>query len=439
MTTEASMLFEHIDLIDDAFALRRDMFVGVRDGRISYIGATEPKDASAYAESYDGRGRLLMPALFDAHAHSTMTLLRGYAENLPLQSWLNDRVFPFEARIQGADARPATDLAIAEMVRYGCVSFSDMYYCDDERCEAVQDAHVKCNISHGVTAFGETDYTKIKEYAANEHLFSVWNGAAEGRIKADMCIHAEYTNNEPVCRAIAERTQELGAIMHVHVSETKSEVEGCRERHEGRSPVEFLADCGAFDSPAVAAHCVWIDENDMDILQSHDVTVACNPASNMKLASGFAPVPRMLERGMRVALGTDGPASNNAHDMFRDMYLLATVYKGSSGDPRVVTPAQALKAATRSGAEAQGRQDCGLVREGYRADLCVLDTTGPSMWPVTDMLANVVYSATGAEVVLTMCDGCVVYRDGSWPTIDVERAKRLTQQSTQRIASELAQ
>ncbi len=438
-TGEPSLLFEHIDLIDEDMAWRRDAFVGVRGDRISYVGTGEPADADAYDGRYDGRGRQLMPALYDAHAHAPMTLLRGYAENLPLQSWLNDRVFPFEARITDQDARWATDLAIAEMVRYGCVSFSDMYYCDDARCESVRDAHVKCNVSRGLTAFGETDYRKIKEYAANEHLFSDWDGAAQGRIKADMCIHAEYTNNEPVCRAVAERTRELGAIMHVHVSETASEVAGCRERHQGRSPVEFLADCGVFDSPTVAAHCVWVDEADMDILQEHGVTVACNPASNMKLASGFAPVPRMLERGMRVALGTDGPASNNAHDMFRDMYLLATVYKGSSKDPSVVTPAQALRAATRAGALAQGRDDCGLVREGFKADLCVLDTSGPSMWPVTDMLANLVYSSTGAEVVLTMCDGVVVYRDGEWPTIDVERAKAGTQAATERIRAELAQ
>lgn len=226
--------------------------------------------------------------------------------------------------------------------------------------------------------------------------------------------------------------------MHVHVSETSAEVAGCRERHQGRSPVRFLADCGAFDVPALAAHCVWVDEDDIALLAEKGVTVACNPASNMKLASGFAPVPQMLAAGVRVALGTDGPASNNAHNMFRDLYLLATMYKGSSADPTAITPAQALFAATRAGALAQGREDCGAVAAGMRADLCVLDVTGPSMWPVHDMLANVAYSTSGAEVVLTMCDGRVVYRDGAWPTIDVERARREVQLRSARIAAQVA-
>lgn len=252
-----------------------------------------------------------------------------------------------------------------------------------------------------------------------------------------MCIHAEYTNTESVCRQAAEESRRRGSILHVHVAETQAEVQECRERHNGLSPVAFLESCGVFESPVVAAHCVWVNEDDMDILQANGATVACNPASNMKLASGFAPIPRMLERGMSVALGTDGPASNNAHNMFRDMYLFATIYKGSTGDPTVVTPQQTLHAATRAGALAQRRQDCGLIQEGARADLCVLDTTGPSLWPVTDMLANLVYSASGAEVVLTMCDGAVVYRDGVWPTIDVERAKAQTQASTERIINEL--
>ncbi len=432
------MLFSHIGIIDEDLAYRPDMFVGTRDGRIAHIGPAAPADPASFGEVYDGRDRLLMSAFFDAHAHAPMTLLRGYAENMRLQSWLNDRVFPFEARITDADALPATQLAIAEMVRFGCVGFSDMYFFDDARCEAVRDAGVKMNVSRGLTAFGQTDYFKTGECAADNHLFEVWDGAADGRIKADMCIHAEYTNNEPVCRTVAQVARERGAIVHVHASETELETEQCRERHHGLSPIAFFEDCGVFDSPVVAAHCVWADDADLDILKRHGATVACNPASNMKLASGFAPVPAMLERGVRVALGTDGPASNNAHNMFRDLYLLATVYKGASGDPCVVTPRQALFAATRAGALAQGRADTGLVKEGMRADLTVLDTSGPSFWPVTDMLANVVYAASGAEVVLTMCDGKVVYRDGAWPTIDVEKAKAQAQASSRRIAAEVA-
>lgn len=432
-----STLFCSIGMFDGRFDYLPARYVGVRDGRIAYIGAEPPADSDAYGTRYDGRGKLLMPAFYNAHAHAPMTLLRGYAENLSLQDWLETRVFPFEGRITGPAARAATDLAIAEMARFGCVSFSDMYFFDDERCESVVDAGAKCNVSRGLTAFAETDYHRTNECAADDRLFAVWNGAGDGRIKADMCIHAEYTNNEPVCREVARIARERGAIVHVHLSETRREHEECKLRHNGMTPARFFEECGVFDSPVLAAHCVWCDEGDLQILAGHGATVACNPASNMKLASGFAPVPRMIELGINVALGTDGVASNNAHDMMRDLYLFAVLYKGATGDPTVVTPRQALAAATRAGALAQGRPDCGLVAEGMRADLTVLDVDRPWMYPQTDMAANVVYSASGGDVVLTMCDGRILYRDGEWPTVDVERAQFETQGYAERIIGQL--
>ena len=435
--TPPSVLFSPIGIFDENFEYLPSRHVGVRDGRIAYIGTEPPADADAYDMRYDGRGKLLMPAFYNAHAHAPMTLLRGYAENLALQDWLNTRVFPFEARITGPAARAATDLAIAEMARFGCVSFSDMYFFDDERCESVAEAGAKCNVSRGLTAFGETDYHATNECAADDRLFAVWDGAADGRIKADMCIHAEYTNNEPVCREVARIARERGAIVHVHLSETKREHEECKQRHGGLTPARFFEECGVFDSPVLAAHCVWCEEDDLHVLARRGATVACNPASNMKLASGFAPVPRMLELGVNVALGTDGVASNNAHNMMRDLYLFATLYKGATGDPTVVTPQQALFAATRAGALAQGRIDCGLIAEGMRADLTVLDVDRPWMYPQTDMAANVVYSALGGDVALTMCDGRVLYRNGVWPTIDVERAQFETQGYAERIVEEL--
>lgn len=434
------MLFSHIGILDENLDYQPDMFVGTSGERIAYIGKAEPpaEEAPAYGERYDGRGRLLMPAFYNAHAHAPMVLLRGFAENLHLQEWLNDKVYPFEARITGEDARAATDLAAAEMLRFGVVSFSDMYMRDDERCEAVRDAGMKMNISRGVTAFDVTDYRKIQEAPANDHLYEVWDGAADGRIKVDLSIHGEYTNNEPVCRSIAELAAEHGSIIQIHLSETRLEHEECKARNAGRTPAEFFEYCGVFDQPTIAAHCVWVEPGDIEILREHGVTAVCCPASNMKLGSGFAPVPQLLEAGVKLALGTDGVASNNSHNMLRDLYLLATIYKGSSGDPTVVTPKQAVRAATREGALAQGRDDCGIMRVGARADLVALDVSVPWMNPPTSMLANLVYSASGGDVRLTMVDGRVLYRDGGWPTIDVERAMALTDASARRIISEIA-
>ncbi len=432
------MLFKDIAIIDEDFEYRTGKWVGVRDGRIAYIGDGAPEDAESYGEVYDGTGKLLMPGMYNAHAHAPMTLLRGYAENLPLQAWLNDSVWPFEAKMTGEDNYWATLLAGAEMLRYGTVSFSDMYYHTTERARAVDELGMKANLCTSPIAFEPKPIQEYPVFAEMEDGIANVDGMAGGRIRFEGCIHAEYTNNDVTAKSVFDWAREHGTRVHVHVSETQSEVAECRDRHDGKSPVQWLESLGAFDVPAIAAHCVWVDDDDIAIMAAHGVTVAHNPASNMKLASGFAPVAKMLDAGVNVALGTDGMASNNNHDMFQDMYLMAMLPKGNQLDPTLVTPAQALRAATRAGALAQGRDDCGLVKEGFAADLCVLDVSGPSWCPVNDMLTNVVYAGHGSDVVLTMCDGEVVYRDGEWPGIDIEQVKAEVVQRTQRIQAELA-
>lgn len=433
------MLFANIGILDENFDYRPDCWVGVQDGRIGYIGGTAPDSTSAdaFGEVYDGRGKLLMPALYNAHAHAPMTLLRGYAENLPLQSWLNDAVWPFEAKMTAEDNYWATVLACAEMARYGCVSFSDMYYHTAERARAVVEAGMKANLCEGILAFEPKPFSEYPVCELTERLIDELHGSDEGRILIDMCIHAEYTSNPVTVAGIAAMAKERGVRLHVHVSETRAEHEECRDRHDGLTPVRYFDSLGVFDVPVIAAHCVWVDEDDIALLAERGASVVHNPASNMKLASGFAPVPRMLDAGVSVCLGTDGMASNNNHDLFQDMYLMATISKGHGGDPSVVTPKQTLHAATRAGALAQGRDDCGLVKEGFKADLCVLDVSGPSWTPLTDALTNVVYAGHGSDVVLTMCDGRTVYRDGTWPGVDVERAKREVSARTERIRAEL--
>lgn len=431
------MLFKNIDLLDENLAFQSDQWVGVKDGRIAYIGAEAPTDADAYGEVYDGAGKLLLPAFYNAHAHAPMTLLRGFAENLPLQAWLNEKCWPFEAKMTPEDNYWGTLLACAEMARYGTVSFSDMYYCTDERVQAVDEAGVKMNVCESELFFEPKPFSEYAIAAKMEEYVKKYHGALGGRILVDYNIHAEYTSNEQTCRDIAAVVKEAGLRMHLHLSETKSEHEECKERHNGLTPAAYFESIGVLDVPTIAAHCVWCDDADLEILKAHGAYAALNPASNMKLGSGFAPVAKMLERGVNVCLGTDGMASNNNHDMFQDMYLMALLSKGYLNDPTAVTPVQALTAATRGGALAQGREDCGLVKVGMKADLTVVDTTGPSWHPMTDPLMNVVYAGHGSDVVLTLCDGAVVYRDGAWPGIDIERVKAECTQRTQRIISEL--
>lgn len=433
------MLFADIDILDEHFQVQPHRWVGVRDGVIAFMGdaAPAPEEAAAFGEVYDGRGKLLMPALYNAHAHSPMTLLRGFAENLPLQRWLEEKCFPFEAKMTAEDCYWGTVLACAEMARYGVVSFSDMYYASEGRCRAVLEAGMKANMCEGLVAFEDKPYAEYPIAAQMEALVRDWHGAGEGRICIDYNIHSEYLSCERVCRDILDIVRETGLRLHIHLSETEKEVRECRERHDGLTPVAYFDSLGLFEVPVTAAHCVWVDDADLDILQAHGVFVANNPASNMKLGSGFAPIPEMLRRGIPVCLGSDGMASNNNHNLFHDMYLQALIYKGSTLDPTAVTPQQALAAAIRTGALSQGRDDCGALACGMRADVCVLDITGPQWCPAPDPVYNIVYAGAGSDVVLTMCDGRVIYRDGTWPTIDVERAKSECTTRTARIINEL--
>ena len=431
------MLFKEIAILDEDLDFQPSKWVGVEGDAITYIGDAAPGDAQRFGRVYEGAGKLMMPALYNAHAHAPMTLLRGFAENLPLQRWLEEKCWPFEAKMTPEDNYWATLLACAEMARYGVVSFSDMYYATPERARAVTEAGLKANLCEGLLAFEPRPYAEYPIAAKNEEYVRTLHGSANGRILMDYNIHAEYTSNQQVCEEIAQIVADKGLRLHVHVSETEKEVVECRERHDGLSPVEYFAQIGVFDVPCTAAHCVWVDDADLDILQDKGVFVANNPVSNMKLGSGFAPIPKMLARGMNVCVGSDGMASNNNHNLFSDLYVMGLIYKGSTLDPAVVDPKQILRAATRTGALSQGREDCGAIKEGFKADVTVLDVTGPQWCPMTQPDYNVVFAGDGSDVVLTLCDGQVVYEDGSWPGVDLERVKAEVAARAERIISEL--
>lgn len=433
------MLFEDIAILDENLDFQEHRWVGVVEGKIVFIGdkAPEAQEADVYGEVYDGRNKLLMPGFYNAHAHAPMTLLRGYAESLPLQSWLNDMVFPFEAKIEGEDAYWAMLLACAEMARYGVVSFSDMYYHSEERIRAVTECGMKMNLCEGLIAFEEKPYRDYPIYDLNEQMIKSYHNSADGRIVIDYNIHAEYTSTATAVADIAALAKEKGLRIHLHASETRTEHEECKQRRGGLTPIQYFESLGVLENPTTAAHCVWVEDADIEILADRNAFVACNPASNMKLGSGFAPIPKMLEKGVSVALGTDGVASNNNHDMMQDMYLMSLVYKGAALDPSVLTPQQVLHSATRVGALSQGREDCGVLKVGAKADLAVLDTSGPSWAPAINPLYNVVFAGHGSDVCLTMVDGEVVYRDGTWPTLDIERAKAETDAAAKRIIAEL--
>ena len=429
------MLFKNITIIDDEYKVLTEAFAAVEGDKITYVGSERPE--GDFGREYDGRGKLLMSGFYNAHAHSPMTLMRGYGENLKLQDWLNTRIFPFEAHLDSNSVYWGTLLAMAESIQDGIVSTSDMYYFCEDMARAVIDSGAKANISRSLTNFTGQAPETLESYAEMKSLYEGFHNAADGRVKIDMSLHAEYTSDPQTAKALADYAKEIGdTVMHIHVSETRSEHEECISRH-GKTPAAYLNDAGLFDVPALAAHCVYCTDEDLDIFKAKGVTVATNPISNMKLASGICDAAKILERGVGLAIGTDSVASNNSLDMFEEMKVLAIGNKVGRLEPEVMTPVQALEAATRGGAKAQRRDDCGAVKAGNKADLIVVDISGPNMHPVHSMVNNLVYSCSGKSVVMTMVDGQVLYENGEFKTIDIEKTIFEAEKATNGILRKL--
>lgn len=416
------MLFKNITILDENFDVRDNVYVGIKGEIIDYIDTAKPKED--YGEAYDGKGKLLMSGFYNSHAHTPMTLMRGYGENMSLQDWLTERIFPFEEKLSGEAVYAGMLLGIAESLRFGIVSTTDMYYFCDDMARAVLESGVKNNLGRGIVNFSadaDFDFEGLQGFQETKRLFTTYHNEGNGRLKIDMSLHAEYTSNPKTALHLAEYMKSVGANMHVHVSETEFEHEECKKRHR-LTPVRYLSTHGVFDTRATAAHCVWLEGDDFDILAEKGVTVASCPTSNLKLASGVCNVPLLLKKGVNVAIGTDSVASNNSLNMIEEMKIFAIANKGKQYDPTLITPVEALRAATLAGAKGQGRKDCGKLAVGYKADLIVLDLTQPHMHPVHNLANNIVYSASGSDVLLTMADGRVLYQNGEYRTIDIEKA-----------------
>lgn len=429
------MLIKNITLIDENFQVQENRYVGIDDERITYISKEVPKQD--FGRVYDGTGKLLMSGFVNTHAHSPMTLMRGYGENLALQDWLNQKIFPFEDKLTGDAVYWGTLLAMAESIRFGIVSTTDMYYFSEDMIRAIDESGAKNNISRSITCFDDSDLWSLQSAKEMKSIYETYHNAAGGRIKVDMSIHAEYTSTPKIVQQLAEYTQSIGTNMHVHLSETKLEHEECKQRH-GMTPAAYFNKLGLFETPTTAAHCVWLEDEDFTILREKGVTAASNPVSNMKLASGVCNVPKLLESGINVSLGTDSVASNNSLNFIEEIKFLACAAKERLKDPTAVTPKQALRAATLAGAISQGREDCGSVKEGNKADLIVIDISGPHMQPAHDLINNLVYSASGSDVVMTMADGKILYENGQYTTIDIEKTIHEANRATKGILEALS-
>ena len=429
------MIFKNITIIDENLMMKENMYVGIKDDTIDYIDTMEP--AKDYGHTYDGNGKVLMSGFFNSHAHTPMTLMRGYGENMMLQDWLTQRIFPFEEKLNGEAVYYGMLLGIAESLRFGIVSTTDMYYFGDEMAKAILETGVKNNLGRGIVNFSDEDIYDLPGFLETKHLFDTYHNAGNGKLKVDVSLHGEYTSNPKTARQLAEYTKSIGANMHVHVSETEFEHEECKKRHNGMTPVQYLSSEKILDTKTTAAHCVWIENEDFDILADKGVTVASCPVSNLTLPRGVCNVPLLLKKGVNVAIGTDSVASNNSLNYIEEIKFFAVANKGKQYDPTLITPVQALFAATIAGAKGQGRTDCGMLKVGYKADLIILDLSKPNMHPVHNLTNNIVYSASGSDIVLTMVDGKVLYKNGEYLTIDIEKTIYGARKATNRILGEL--
>lgn len=428
------MLFENITILDENLERQDNCYVAVSGDRIVSIGSKPP--AEDHGRRYDGKGKLLMSGFFNAHAHSPMTLMRGYGENLVLQDWLEKKIFPFEGKLSGEAVYWGTMLAMAESLKFGIVSTSDMYFFCEDMVRAVVESGAKANISRAIAATAEEKEARARSFREAERLYENFHGIADGRVKVDMSLHAEYTSDRDTAQTLAGYAKTIDTVMQVHISETKFEHESCLERH-GMTPAAYLADTGIFDVPTVAAHCVYSDEKDLEIFREKGVTVATNPVSNMKLASGICNAANVIDMGVNLAIGTDSVASNNNLNFMEEIKTMAIGSKVASKDPTAVTPQQALKAATLGGAKGQGRWDSGVLKEGNKADLILLDISGPNMYPVHNLNNNLVYSGSGSDVKMTLVDGKVLYENGEYCTIDIEKTIYQAEKETEKILERL--
>ncbi len=408
-------------LMDEAGTVLPGAFVAVEGTQITYVGAQRPQ--GSFEEEIDGEGGVLMPGFVNAHTHVPMTAMRGYGDGNNLQDWLNNYIFPVEARWDDRAIRCCTDLGLAEMIASGVTCIADMYGHSPAIAQEVAAAGISANLSVGGVQFTD-DFNPDthNDCRVQRELTEQWHGYNDGQILVDASVHGEYTSHQQLWRWMAGYAREHGLGMHVHISETRSEHEECLARH-GKTPIQVLNDYGVWDGRAIAAHCVWTTPEDWAVMAEKGVSAIHNPMSNLKLGSGIAPVPAMKKAGVNVCLGTDGVSSNNCTDFFGDLKLAAILHNGAGCDPLALLPIDALRMATANGGRALGRKT-GVIAEGYTADLILVDFSRLNLTPCHSVLSNLAYAAHGSDVRMNMARGRVIYKDGDFLTIDIQRVKR---------------
>lgn len=408
-------------LIKGASVLQPDYTVEVADIAIEGqdILAVGELPADFVADQViEGKDHFAVPGLVNAHTHASMTLLRSYADDLALMDWLNNHIWPIEAKMKERDIRVGAELAVLEMIRTGTTAYADMY---GPWMESVADVTIQAGI-RGILARGPIGMFPGSEKTLedNVELFKNYHGAGDGLISVMLGVHAPYTCPPAFCEYAASLAKANNMSVHIHMNETQAEIQEIAEKY-GKRPFKYIEDTGLFDMPAIAAHCVWLDDEDISIMKKHNITAVHNPASNMKLASGIAPVPKLMAEGVNVALGTDGCSSNNNLDMLEEVRLAAFLHKVNALDPLAVPAAEALKLGTENGAKALGLTKVGKLAPGCKADIVLYDMNKPEWCPRHNLVSLLVYSASSSSVDTVICNGKVLMEKYQLKTLDEEK------------------
>lgn len=413
----AEILIRHADVItlDEKGRVLRDAEVAISGATILAVGQA-PADFRP-DEVVDAAGHILMPGFFNAHTHAPMTLLRGYAEDLPLDRWFNERIWRVESALTAEDVYWGAALAAAEMIRAGVVGFADHYFYMDRVAQVALESGLRANLAW--CAFGRAEGEVGTDMAGIARFVEEWQDAGEGRIKTFLGPHSPYMCSPQFLARTAAVAARLGTGIHIHVAESAEQVARSRAEH-GMTPVELLAKNGIFDVPVLAVHCIYLEEIDYQILAANKATVVQCPTCHMKLGMGVTPVPALQAAGIQVALGTDGTASNNALDMLQEARHAALLQKLVAQDPTLLAGDLPLRLATQGGARAMGFTLSGEIAPGHAADLILLDCDTPRLRPRHDPLANVLYAAVSADVSDVMVAGRWLMRERALLTLDEE-------------------
>lgn len=421
------LLIKEVQILDvNGTAQTTDIAINGSD--IAHVGNI-PADWAA-AKIIDGKNKLAIPGFVNAHTHAAMTLFRSYADDMLLMDWLENKIWPAEANLTGDDVYWGTMLSIAEMLKAGITCFADMYFFMNDVAKAVEESGIRAVLSRGMAGVTPSAQLALEE---NESLFHTWHKSGDGRITVMLGPHAPYTCPPEYLKKVTALAGRLGAEIHIHLSETAGEVENCKKEY-GKSPIELMQEIGILDFGVLAAHCVHLSPEDIAIMKQKNVRVAHNPGSNMKLASGIAPVPEMLSAGLCVSLGTDGASSNNNLDMLEEMRLAALLHKVNHLDPIAIPAAKALEMATIQGAAAVGLgSSTGKLESGYKADIVLLDMRAPHWHPCHNPLSLLTYSAQASDVHTVLVNGRVLLENRRLTTIDEERVIYETERCSARL------